>query len=78
MEQKNKEMSETYAEVRFFKWQKSDKSVSLRANSGSYGGGKRSACYCADKCGSLCSRDYKGVGSEYVYENKLIIEVISE
>lgn len=39
MEQKNKEMSETYAEVRFFKWQKSDKSVSLRANSGSYGGG---------------------------------------
>lgn len=32
-------MSETYAEVRFFKWQKSDKSVSLRARSGSYGGG---------------------------------------
>ena len=29
----------TYAEVRFFKWQKAETSVSLRAKSGSYGGG---------------------------------------
>ena len=28
-----------FAEVRFFKWQKSETSVSLRAQSGSYGGG---------------------------------------
>jgi len=28
-----------YSEVRFFKWQENDKSVSLRAKSGSYGGG---------------------------------------
>ena len=28
-----------YSEVRFFKWQDDDKSVSLRAKSGSYGGG---------------------------------------
>ena len=29
----------TFSEVRFFKWQDNDKSVSLRAKSGSYGGG---------------------------------------
>lgn len=28
-----------YSEVRFFKWVEDDKSVSLRAQSGSYGGG---------------------------------------
>lgn len=28
-----------FSEVRFFKWQDSDKSVSLRAKSASYGGG---------------------------------------
>ena len=28
-----------YAEVRFFKWQEADTSVSLRSRSGSYGGG---------------------------------------
>lgn len=27
-----------------------------------------------DKIGSLCARDYKGVGSQYVGENKLIVE----
>lgn len=31
----------TYAEVRFFKWQEADTSVSLRAKSGSCGGGGR-------------------------------------
>lgn len=36
MEQKN---VKTYAEVRFFKWEEADTSVSLRAASGSYGGG---------------------------------------
>lgn len=29
----------TYAEVRFFKWTEAETSVSLRAKSGSYGGG---------------------------------------
>jgi len=32
-------MTVTFAEKRFFKWVKDDKSVSLRAKSGSYGGG---------------------------------------
>lgn len=36
-----------------------------------------SGVYCADVCGSLCARDYKDVGNEYVDENKLIIEVIA-
>ena len=38
MKQKNKK---TYAEVRFFKWEEADTSVSLRAASGSYGGGQK-------------------------------------
>lgn len=32
-------MTKTFAEKRFFKWQEDDRSVSLRARSGSYGGG---------------------------------------
>jgi len=32
-------MKRTYAEKRFFKWELDDVSVSLRAKSGSYGGG---------------------------------------
>lgn len=32
-------MIRTYAEKRFFKWQEDEVSVSLRAQSGSYGGG---------------------------------------
>lgn len=31
-----------------------------------------------DKIGSLCARDYKGVGNQYVGENKLIIQQKSE
>ena len=32
-------MSKSFTEVRFFKWQEDEVSVSLRARSGSYGGG---------------------------------------
>ena len=28
----------------------------------------------ADTTGSLCARDYKGIGSQYVEENKLVID----
>ena len=31
-----------------------------------------------DTIGSLCARDYKGVGSEYVEEGKLIVDYRSD
>lgn len=70
----------TFAEKRFFKWEKDEIAVSLRNRSGSYGGGigsPRHILY-ADTVGALCARDYKGAGNEYVEEGKLVIEVISD
>lgn len=39
-------------------------------------GGQRDACHLlySETVGALCARDYKGVGSQYVYEGKLIVE----
>lgn len=31
--------------------------------------------YYTDTVGALCARDYKGVGTQYVEEGKLIIEL---
>lgn len=42
----------------------------LKANGGDIGG-QRNAC---DTVGSLCARDYKGVGSQYVDEGKVIVQ----
>lgn len=63
----------TFSEVRFFKWQDNDKSVSLRAKSGSYGGGFRSVGSFGDTCGALCADDYKGINSQYVGQGKLVM-----
>ena len=43
-------------------------------------GGQRSVShlYYADTIGALCARDYKGVGTQYVTEGKLIIEIIGD
>lgn len=68
-------MNVTLTEKRFFEWHEDDKSVTLRSKSGSYGGQR--GTYCEDKCGPICARDYKGVGTEYVEEGKLIISVKS-
>lgn len=43
----------------------------LKANGGDIGGGQRNTC---DTVGSLCARDYKGVGSQYVDEGKVIVQ----
>lgn len=63
----------TLTEKRFFEWYEDDKSVTLRNCGGSYGGGQRSACYCEEKCGSLCADDRKGVGNQYVSQGKLVV-----
>ena len=36
-------------------------------------GGEPAVCY-QDTVGSLCARDFKGVGSQYVEENKLVVQ----
>ena len=68
----------TMTEKRFFKWEEDDVSVTLRSKSASYGGGQRGTRHLiyTDTIGSLCARDYKGVGEQYAREGKLIVEVI--
>lgn len=70
----------TMTEKRFFEWYEDDKSVSLRASSGSYGGGQRSAGHLLYQrtVGALCATDYKWVQQEQVVQGKLIIEVIDD
>ena len=66
----------TLTEKRFFEWHEDEISVTLRNKSGSYGGGVgdiRHLLY-ANTIGPLCARDYKGIGNEYVSEDKLVIE----
>lgn len=43
------------------------------------GGGQRGTRHLLyqDTIGAICARDYKGVGNEYVEEDKLIIEVVN-
>ena len=69
----------TFTEKRFYEWHKDDKSVTLRHTGGSDGGGVRSInhLFYSKTTGSLCARDYKGIGSQYVDEGKLVIEVVN-
>jgi DNA-cytosine methyltransferase len=46
----------------------SDGIGTLRSSGGDLGGGER------DIVGALCARDYKGVGNQYVMENKLVVQ----
>ena len=64
----------TLTEKRFFEWHEDDVSVTLRNRGGSYGG-ERGARYLLyqNTVGAICARDYKGVGSQYVGEDKLIV-----
>ena len=57
-------------EKRFGEYHEDDKAVSLRNRSGTCGGGQRGTCRTV---GALQARDYKGVGSQFAYEGKLII-----
>lgn len=66
--------NKTYTEKRFFKWVEDEVAVSLRACSGSYGGGQRSI-YCVERVNALCWDDWKGPNNQYVGAGKLIIEV---
>ena len=68
-------MKKTLTEKRFFEWHEDDVSVTLRNRGGSYGGGFRGTRYLlyTETVGALCARDYKGVGSQYVEEGKLIV-----
>ena len=69
----------TLTEKRFFEWHEDDVSVTLRNKGGSYGGvGSTCHLYYSDTVGSLCQDDYKGPNRQYVNQDKLIIEVISE
>ena len=64
-----------YAEKRFCEWYEDEKSVTLRASSGSYGGGERSACLYQKTVGALCGTDHKWIQQQQVMQGKLIVEI---
>ena len=62
----------------FGKYRQTDVFETLRASGGDLGGYGDIGTHIlySDTVGALCARDYKGVGSQYVYEGKLVIEVV--
>ena len=69
---------ECFAQPGYGKWVKQDVSDPIRASGGDIGGGERNAhLLYSDTIGALCARDFKGVGSQYVYENKLVIDNVN-
>lgn len=67
-----------YAEKRFCEWYEDKKGVTLRASSGSYGGGKRSACLYQRTVGALCGTDHKWIQQQQVMQGKLIVECLTK
>ena len=63
----------TLTEKRFFDWEEDEVSVTLRNRGGGELRQRIRSVSCARVCGSLCARDYKGVGNQFVEEGKLII-----
>lgn len=57
-------------EDHFGEYNESSVSASLRKSGGTLGGGGR---ICCDTVGALQARDYKGIGSQYVNDGKVII-----
>lgn len=62
-----------YSQDAYDKFTENDNSASLKACGGTYGGGAKHLLY-QEVIGSLCSRDSKGVGTQYVKEGKCVIE----
>lgn len=67
---------ECYSQNGFTKYQESGCASTLRQSDGDQGD-QRHLLY-QNTIGSLCARDSRGVGNQYVQENKLIVEVINE
>lgn len=77
---KNKNDTVTVTEKRYGQYQEDDVSVTIRSNGATAGGGIRSVDYLLyqNTVGSLCARDWRGVGNQYVDEGKLIIEIVKD
>ena len=65
--------SVAYSQDAYDKYTETDKAATIKQSGGVYGGGQRHLLY-QDVTGPICSRDYKGVGSQYVAEDKIIID----
>lgn len=66
---------ECYSQDAFAKYNENECSATLRQSGGDYGGAAKHSLY-QEVIGSLCARDSRGVGNQYVQENKLIVEVV--
>ena len=60
----------TVTQDAYDKYSSSDTSAALKNSGGNYGGGQRIV---SDTVGALCARYYKGVGTQYVNEGKVIV-----
>lgn len=60
----------TYGQDAYDKYHATDKAPTLKDSGGNFGGGVRTV---SDTINALCSRDYKGVGTQYINDNKVVI-----
>ncbi len=68
-------MKEGFSQAAYDKFLPDNKTATLKSQGGNYGGGSETLIIdYQKKIGSLCARDYKGVGSQYVNEGKLVVE----
>ena len=62
----------TYRQDAYDKFTEGKIASTLKACGGTYGGAAKTSYM--KTVGSLCARDYKGVGSQYVEEGKVIVD----
>ena len=60
-----------FSQDAYDKYTQTDVSASLKQSGGNFGGGYGNN---SETVGALCARDYKGVGSQYVDEGKVIVQ----
>ena len=68
-------MKEGFSQAAYDNYISDNITATLKSQGGNYGGGSETLIIdYQKKIGSLCARDYKGVGSQYVNEGKLVVE----
>ena len=64
---------ESYRQDKFDKYEPTDKSATIKSAGGTFGGGVKPLLY-QETVGTLCEADAKGIGNQYVNNDKVIIQ----
>lgn len=66
---------ESYRQDKFDKYEPTDKSATIKSAGGTFGGGVKPLLY-QETVGTLCEADAKGIGNQYVNNDKVIIQQV--